>query len=84
MPKALVMLAALGGFAALFAGPAAADPYKWCAHYGMRGGGASNCGFTSWAQCQATVGGIGGFCAINQFYTGPERPVRRAPRRYRG
>src|SRR5262245_53738112 len=44
------------------------DPYPWCAVYGGRMGGASNCGFSTWNQCMATVSGIGGFCAPNQFY----------------
>ena len=35
---------------------------------GGRFGGASNCGFSTWNQCMATVSGIGGFCARNQFY----------------
>ena len=44
-------------------------PYPWCAVYGSRdGGGASNCGFLTIEQCRATVSGIGGFCAPNQFY----------------
>jgi hypothetical protein len=59
------------------AGPASADPYKWCAVYGGRGGGGSNCGFLTLEQCRATVSGIGGFCEPNQFYTGPDTPVRR-------
>ena len=44
------------------------DPYPWCAVYGGRSGGASNCGFLTWQQCVATVSGIGGFCERNQFY----------------
>jgi hypothetical protein len=45
------------------------DPDPWCAVYGGRfGGGASNCGFSTWNQCMATVSGIGGFCQRNQFY----------------
>jgi Protein of unknown function (DUF3551) len=36
------------------------DPYPWCANYGGRFGGASNCGFSTWNQCMATVSGIGG------------------------
>jgi Protein of unknown function (DUF3551) len=44
------------------------DPYPWCAVYGDRMSGASNCGFSTWNQCMATVSGIGGFCARNQFY----------------
>jgi hypothetical protein len=52
--------------------------YPWCAQYGgMGGGGGRNCGFVSYAQCMATVSGIGGFCERNSFYTGPERPARR-------
>jgi hypothetical protein len=52
------------------------DPYPWCAVYGGRGGGASNCGFLTIEQCRATVSGIGGFCAPNQFYN--PRPASRA------
>jgi hypothetical protein len=33
-----------------------------------RFGGASNCGFSTWNRGMATVSGIGGFCARNQFY----------------
>ncbi len=50
-----------------------ADPYRWCAEYGGRGGGGTNCGFVTLRQCEATVSGIGGFCVPNQFYTGPDR-----------
>src|SRR5579859_7170650 len=32
--------------------------YPWCAAYGGNMGGASNCGFTTWEQCMATVSGI--------------------------
>jgi len=42
---------------------AQADPYRWCAEYGgLRGGGGTNCYFTTIGQCQATISGIGGFC----------------------
>ena len=44
------------------------DPYPWCAVYGGRGGGGSNCGFLTLQQCMATVSGIGGSCQPNQFY----------------
>jgi hypothetical protein len=37
----------------------------WCANYGGNGG--TNCGFYSFAQCQATVSGTGGFCSQNPF-----------------
>ena len=84
MTRWSVLLAA--GALAVFAvmpEPGHADPYKWCAVYGGRGGGARNCGFVSYQQCLATVHGIGGFCERNQFYTGPEeRPVRRSRKHY--
>jgi hypothetical protein len=42
--------------------PAHAQNYPWCAQYSGRAlGGAQNCGFVSFAQCMATVSGIGGF-----------------------
>ena len=74
------LLIAFGWVISLFliADPAAADPYKWCANY--RNGG-SNCGFTTFEQCQATVSGVGGFCGPNQFYTGPDKTsAQRSPR----
>lgn len=71
---------AVGSVISLFliADPAAADPYKWCANY--RNGG-SNCGFTTFEQCQAAVSGVGGVCGPNQFYTGPDKTsAQRSPR----
>ena len=66
------LVIAVGSVISLFliAGPAAADPYKWCAAY--RNGG-TNCGFTTIEQCRATVSGVGGSCEPNQFYTGPDK-----------
>jgi Protein of unknown function (DUF3551) len=58
--------------------PADAQNYPWCAYYSGRAlGGASNCGFTTFAQCQATVSGIGGFCEPNTQYQPPAGPRRR-------
>jgi hypothetical protein len=68
-----IFLPALAALAAFAPTPSHADPYRWCAVYGGRGGGGSNCGFITWDQCMATVSGIGGFCEPNQFYTGPDR-----------
>jgi len=34
----------------------------WCA-YDVRGG--TNCGFHTYAQCQAALSGIGGYCGRN-------------------
>ncbi len=49
--------------------PAQADPYRWCADYGGRGG-SSNCYFMTWEQCRASISGRGGFCRQNPFYDG--------------
>lgn len=70
---ALVVLFALGPTAR------AQIYYPWCAVYsGGMGGGGTNCGFSTIAQCQATVSGIGGFCQRNPFYTEPmKRPAKR-------
>jgi hypothetical protein len=59
--------------------------YPWCAQYGGgMGGGGTNCGFSTLAQCQATVSGVGGFCVRNSFYTGnADRPVRRVRKPHR-
>jgi hypothetical protein len=51
------------------------DPYRWCAVYSGRMGGATNCGFITLEQCRATVSGIGGFCQPNPFYN-PRKPRR--------
>jgi hypothetical protein len=58
--------------------PAHAQNYPWCAYYSGRGfGGATNCGFTTFQQCVATVSGIGGFCEQNTQYRPPPGPHRR-------
>ena len=72
-----LVIASLGLAAVLAAVPAHAVEYPWCAQYGGRSGGARNCGFTSYAQCMATVSGIGGFCERNSFYKGPPAKRRR-------
>ena len=75
-----IVLSTLVGMAVLMSTPARSyvmpyDPYPWCAVYGGRGGGGTNCGFLTIEQCRATVSGIGGFCAPNQFYN--PRPAAR-------
>ena len=77
MRLAALAIAALSLPAALGPSPAHAydmpyDPYPWCAMYSGDGGGGTNCGFLTLEQCRATVSGVGGFCARNQFYN-PER-----------
>jgi uncharacterized protein DUF3551 len=51
----------------------------WCAYYsGAQFGGASNCGFSTYQQCLATISGIGGWCQPNTTYV----PLSSHPRRY--
>jgi hypothetical protein len=45
---------------------AQAQNYPWCAYYNGHGG--TNCGFSTFQQCQADVHGIGGFCQPNTQY----------------
>jgi Protein of unknown function (DUF3551) len=70
----LLTLANLATLAFAPASPAQADPYKWCADYRGRGGGGTNCYFSTFEQCQASISGVGGFCRVNGFYDG--KPVR--------
>ena len=84
MRLAILTLAALAASAILTSSPVPAyempyDPYPWCAVYSGDGGGGTNCGFLTIEQCRATVSGIGGFCAPNQFYN--PKPAARARKR---
>src|SRR6516162_829217 len=81
VPKAFVqskvqmrfVLLGLVGALMVLGTPAHAQNYPWCAQYSGRAlGGAQNCGFVSFAQCMATVSGIGGFCVQNTMYQPPE------------
>ena len=75
--KMRFLLLALIGAITVLGTPAQAQNYPWCAQYSGRAlGGAMNCGFVSFAQCMATVSGIGGFCVQNNTYRPPPR-VRR-------
>ena len=76
-----VALAAMAAFIIPIAGvPAQAQTYPWCAYYsGGDMGGATNCGFSTFAQCMATISGIGGMCQVNTQYippAGPHAPAR--------
>jgi hypothetical protein len=77
----LVVLAAA---VSLDAGGSSAQAAAWCAKYFGHGG--TNCGFYTYAQCQVTVSGIGGYCELNTFpprYYGEPRYYEEEPRRYR-
>lgn len=69
----------------VFAQPAAAIEYPWCAEYGAgTDGGGRNCGFSTLEQCRETISGMGGSCEPNLFYAAPaEQPARRARKRNR-
>jgi hypothetical protein len=66
MKASLLVSAVLVGIA--IGTHADAQNYPWCAFYGGRSGGGTNCGFTTFAQCMATVSGMGGYCARNTQY----------------
>jgi Protein of unknown function (DUF3551) len=73
MRRLLLALGIVAG-AAMNCG-AQAQNYPWCAVYGGGDkGGATNCGFTSFEQCMATLRGMGGFCNQNTQYTPPAAP----------
>jgi Protein of unknown function (DUF3551) len=80
MRLSLLSLGIVFGAIAISTG-AQAQNYPWCAYYGgVIGGGGTNCGFTTFQQCLATVSGIGGTCEPNTQYvppTGPHAPAQR-------
>jgi hypothetical protein len=51
----------------------------WCAHYDVS---TTNCGFHTFAQCQANISGVGGYCAPN--YANDRGQRRSGGRRVRG
>ncbi len=77
--KFSLLLFAILAASAGFGTAAQAQNYPWCAYYGGRfgGGGGTNCGFTSFEQCMATVRGIGGFCDRNTQYVPPAGPRKK-------
>jgi Protein of unknown function (DUF3551) len=84
MRKILGPLALL--VAVLGAGPSsfAQSPYDYpyCSIRGGRGGGGGgqSCYFTSYAQCMASLSGIGGTCIRNPGYRGSQRGSSRYER----
>ena len=71
MRTIVLVLLALAGISLTSAD---ADAGAWCASYRR---GVSNCGYSSYEQCRATVLGLGVFFA-DQIHS-PERPTGRAP-----
>jgi hypothetical protein len=75
MARPVVGLIAVAVLAAMLGMPSRAqaeEPYPWCAEYnGDEGGGGTNCGFVTFAQCRASISGVGGTCYENRDYPGP-------------
>jgi hypothetical protein len=46
----------------------AAEHYPWCAIVNVGPAMSTNCGFTSYQQCEQTVRGQGGYCQQNPDY----------------
>lgn len=83
--RILGTLGAIGLIAAsMLAGtqPSQAKEYPWCAQYDAT---TYNCGFETYAQCLATISGIGGVCVHNPryvIYTPPQYPQPYSPPHY--
>jgi hypothetical protein len=81
MRNLLLTLGILAGMTA-FGSVAEAQNYPWCADYsGGDMGGGTNCGFTTYEQCMATLSGMGGFCNRNTQYIPPPGPHSSLPYR---
>ena len=60
---------------------ASALEYPWCARYSDDHGG-TNCGFSTFEQCEAARSGNGGICDRNLFYVqtpSPPAKLRKTP-----
>ena len=80
VPVRTIILAAAGLAAmSITTTPARADG-AWCARDTR---GATNCGFHSFAQCQADIRGIGGSCSPNPAFQGYNRGYLASPSRGR-
>lgn len=69
MRKIILVAAALAALPLLSPAPAQARQYRWCAYYSGRNE-STNCGFDTYAQCRATISGVGGSCGQNPAYGG--------------
>jgi hypothetical protein len=79
-----ILAALVIGLAVSASGGASAEVvYPWCAYYSGKPGG-TNCGFSTFEQCQWAISGNGGFCDRNGFYTAaPYRDVVGRPHKRR-
>ena len=74
----VLVLAGILGAAGVIGTPASAQNYPWCAQYA--GFGSLNCGYTTYAQCMASLAGNGGFCNQNTQYQPASAPQPRGAR----
>jgi hypothetical protein len=75
MRRLPVMLGIIAAVSVIGSGGAKAQNYPWCANYGgFFGDGGTNCGFTTYEQCLATISGMGGACERNLQYVPPPGP----------
>jgi hypothetical protein len=82
MMQEAVMRTIAIGLVALFLSTFGASAGTWCAHLAVPPGSTS-CSFYSMQQCQATVSGVGGFCAPNPFAAYAAEPRRHYRRHHR-
>ena len=68
MRKAILALMAFGVACAIDAAPAAAKDYPYCIKGCDFGGGAGDCSFSTYQQCQATASGRDATCAANPYF----------------
>jgi len=67
---------------AMSATPTLADKAPWCAQFGGSAmGGGTECLYYSYAQCQATLSGMGGRCFQNPWLGSSSRDSRSGYRR---
>jgi hypothetical protein len=82
MRSGLVLLPALPLILLVPADSVQAQNYPWCASYATDG--VVNCGFVGIEQCQAALGGNGGYCVANRAYRptaeSPDAPQIRTPK----
>jgi hypothetical protein len=86
MRRSLWALIAIGVMAATNAAPAAAGNLPFCIKGCDFGGGAGDCSFSTYQQCQATASGRDATCAANPYFNAnaellPDRS-RQSRRRY--
>jgi hypothetical protein len=74
--RVLLFLLAIFAVTAGIGTPAQAQNYPWCAQYSGLGG--TNCGFTTFQQCMATLAGMGGFCNANTQYVPLANSIKRS------